>query len=341
MPEDSILRTVTRLIRIRTEPMDTYAPQGKLSPSSKAFLDDVFRGLERRQKELPCKYFYDEAGSRLFDAICGLEEYYPTRTEIALLEAHGAEMAAFIGPGVCLIEFGCGSLLKTRLLLDALVRPAAFVPIDISDGHLTRSAAALVAEYRGLKVLPVVADFTRPIDLPEQARELTARRAGFFPGSTIGNFDHPSAVRFLRNVAEMTGKGGALLIGVDLKKDEDILVRAYDDRAGVTAAFNLNIIERINRELDGDFDPRAFRHLALYNGDKGRIEMHLVSRKDQTVTIRGRAFRFQDGETIHTENSYKYHVEEFTALAAKAGFSAVKTWVDGNGLFSLHYLTVD
>lgn len=321
--------------------MDTYAPTAELSPPSKAFLDDVFRGLERPQKELPCKYFYDEAGSRLFDAICGLDEYYPTRTETALLEAHGAEMAALIGPGVCLIEFGCGSLLKTRLLLDALVRPAAFVPIDISDGHLTRSAAALAAEYQGLKVLPMAADFTRPIELPEQARDLTARRVGFFPGSTIGNFDHPSAVQFLRNVAAMTGKEGALLIGVDLKKDEDILVRAYDDQGGVTAAFNLNIIERINRELNGDFDPRAFRHMALYNDEKGRIEMHLVSRKEQTVTIQDRAFRFQDGETIHTENSYKYHVEEFAGLAAQAGFSVFKTWMDGDGLFSLHLLTVE
>lgn len=321
--------------------MDTYAPTAELSPPSKAFLDDVFRGLERPQKELPCKYFYDEAGSRLFDAICGLDEYYPTRTETALLEAHGAEMAALIGPGVCLIEFGCGSLLKTRLLLDALERPVAFVPIDISDGHLTRSAAALAAEYQGLKVLPMAADFTRPIELPEQARDLTARRVGFFPGSTIGNFDHPSAVQFLRNVAEMTGKEGALLIGVDLKKDEDILVRAYDDQGGVTAAFNLNIIERINRELNGDFDPRAFRHMALYNDEKGRIEMHLVSRKEQTVTIQDRAFRFQDGETIHTENSYKYHVEEFAGLAAQAGFSVFKTWIDGDGLFSLHLLTVE
>ena len=274
--------------------MDTYPPQVELA-SSKAFLDDVFRGLEQPQKELPCKYFYDETGSLLFDAICGLDEYYPTRTETALLEAHGAEMADLIGPGVCLIEFGCGSLVKTRLLLDALVRLAAFVPIDISDGHLTRSAAELAAEHEGLKVLPVAADFTQPIDLPEQAGESAARRVGFFPGSTIGNFDHPSAIRFLRHVAEMVGKGGGLLIGVDLKKDEDILIRAYDDRAGVTAAFNLNIIERINRELGGDFDPGAFRHLALYNGEKGRIEMHLVSRKDQKVTIQDRAFRFQDG----------------------------------------------
>ncbi len=321
--------------------MDTYEPAEELPPQSKAFLDDVFRGLERPQKELPCKYFYDEVGSQLFDAICGLDEYYPTRMETALLEDHRAEMAELIGPGVCLIEFGCGSLVKTRFLLDALVRPVAFVPIDISDGHLMRSAATLAGEYQRLKVLPLAADFTRPIDLPEHVRDLAARRVGFFPGSTIGNFDHPSAVQFLRNVAEMTGKGGGLLTGVDLKKDEDILVRAYDDRAGVTAAFNLNVIERINRELDGDFDPRAFHHLALYNDEKGRIEMHLVSRKDQTVTIQDRAFRFQDGETIHTENSYKYDVEEFTTLAAQAGFRAIKTWVNEDGLFSLHYLTVD
>ena len=306
----------------------------------KSFRDDVFEGLSREQKELPCKYFYDDRGSELFNTICGLDEYYPTRTETALLQAHGREMADLIGPGVCLIEFGCGSLLKTRLLLDALRSPAAFVPIDISADHLLQSAAALAADYPNLEVLPVVADFTRPVKLPDKARKASENRIGFFPGSTIGNFDHAGAADFLATVADMVGGGGALLIGVDLKKDEDILVRAYDDAQGVTAAFNRNVLERINRELGGCFDIETFRHRALYNGAEGRIEMHLVSEKDQTVTVHDRDFKFTEGETIHTENSCKYHVEEFSSLAAGAGFRSARTWVDGDGLFSLHYLTL-
>ena len=306
----------------------------------KSFRDDVFEGLSREQKELPCKYFYDDRGSELFNTICGLDEYYPTRTETALLQAHGREMADLIGPGVCLIEFGCGSLLKTRLLLDALRSPAAFVPIDISADHLLQSAAALAADYPNLEVLPVVADFTRPVKLPDKARKASENRIGFFPGSTIGNFDHAGAADFLATVADMVGGGGALLIGVDLKKDEDILVRAYDDAQGVTAAFNRNVLERINRELGGCFDIETFRHRALYNGAEGRIEMHLVSEKDQTVTVHDRDFTFTEGETIHTEDSYKYHVEEFSSFAARAGFCSARTWVDGDGLFSLHYLTL-
>ena len=306
----------------------------------KSFRDDVFEGLSRKQKELPCKYFYDDRGSELFNTICGLDEYYPTRTETALLQAHGREMADLIGPGVCLIEFGCGSLLKTRLLLNALRSPAAFVPIDISADHLLQSAAALAADYPNLEVLPVVADFTRPVKLPDKARKASENRIGFFPGSTIGNFDHAGAADFLATVADMVGGGGALLIGVDLKKDEDILVRAYDDAQGVTAAFNRNVLERINRELGGCFDIETFRHRALYNGAEGRIEMHLVSEKDQTVTVHDRDFTFTKGETIHTENSCKYHVEEFSSLAAGAGFRSARTWVDGDGLFSLHYLTL-
>ena len=306
----------------------------------KSFRDDVFEGLSREQKELPCKYFYDDRGSELFNTICGLDEYYPTRTETALLQAHGREMADLIGPSVCLIEFGCGSLLKTRLLLDALRSPAAFVPIDISADHLLQSAAALAADYPNLEVLPVVADFTRPVKLPDKARKASENRIGFFPGSTIGNFDHAGAADFLATVADMVGGGGALLIGVDLKKDEDILVRAYDDAQGVTAAFNRNVLERINRELGGCFDIETFRHRALYNGAEGRIELHLVSEKDQTVTVHDRDFTFTEGETIHTEDSYKYHVEEFSSFAARAGFRSARTWVDGDGLFSLHYLTL-
>ena len=320
--------------------MDTTVQFTDSQDHLKSFRDDVFEGLSRQQKELPCKYFYDNRGSELFNTICGLDEYYPTRTETALLQAHGREMADLIGPGVCLIEFGCGSLLKTRLLLDALRSPAAFVPIDISADHLLQSAAALAADYPNLEVLPVVADFTRPVKLPDKARKASENRIGFFPGSTIGNFDHAGAADFLATVADMVGGGGALLIGVDLKKDEDILVRAYDDAQGVTAAFNRNVLERINRELGGCFDIETFRHRALYNGAEGRIEMHLVSEKDQTVTVHDRDFTFTKGETIHTEDSYKYHVEEFSSFAAGAGFRSARTWVDGDGLFSLHYLTL-
>ena len=296
----------------------------------------MLRGLAKRRKELPCKYFYDQAGSRLFDEICGLDEYYPTRTETALLRAHGAEIGDWIGPGATLIEFGCGSLLKTRVLLDSLAEPAIFVPIDISADHLAAAAGALAADYPDLKIIPLTADFTRPLDLPPEAA--SGRRAAFFPGSTIGNFHPADAARFLETVAGIVGPGGDFLIGVDLKKDEDILVRAYDDAKGVTRRFNLNLLVRVNRELGGDFDLGAFEHLALYNGDEGRIEMHLVSTKAQTVRVAGREFRFRRGEAIHTENSYKYGADEFRILAGKAGFDCVHTWIDERDLFSVHAL---
>ena len=301
-----------------------------------SFKDDVLRGLAETRKELPCKYFYDEAGSRLFDKICGLDEYYPTRTETALLGAHGSEIGDLIGPGANLIEFGCGSLLKTRVLLDSLARPALFVPIDISAEHLAAAARALAADYPDLKIVPLTADFTQPLELPPEAA--SGRLAAFFPGSTIGNFHPAEAARFLEAVAGIVGPGGDFLIGVDLKKDEDILVRAYDDARGVTRRFNLNLLVRVNRELDGDFDLGAFDHLALYNGDEGRIEMHLVSTKAQTVRVAGRQFRFRRGEAIHTENSYKYGADEFRAMAGEAGFDCVHTWVDDRGLFSVHAL---
>ena len=319
--------------------MDVQVSTQGIDEASKSFLDDVLSGLGAKQKQLPCKYFYDRKGSQLFDAICRVEEYYPTRTETALMQTHAREMADHIGAGVSLIEYGCGSLVKTRLLLDALDEPSMFVPIDISEEHLMRSAAALDRDYPGLDVFPVVADFTKPVPLPEEAENRKNKRVGFFPGSTIGNFDHEGAANFLETVAETVGQGGGLLIGVDLKKDEKTLLRAYDDAEGVTARFNLNIIERINRELDGDFDTGAFRHEARYDEKEGRIEMHLVSRRDQTAHVQGHPFRFREGESIHTENSYKYHDEEFQELAAGRGFRAVQTWVDNNNLFSLHYLT--
>ncbi|MBT7755647.1 MAG: L-histidine N(alpha)-methyltransferase [Candidatus Magasanikbacteria bacterium] len=320
--------------------MDTHVSHPGVAQEHQTFCDDVLSGLSQPQKELPCKYFYDEHGSKLFDKICRLDEYYPTRTEMALLGSNGEEIADLIGPGVCLIEYGCGSLDKTRLLIDALDRPSLFVPIDISEDHLINSARALAEDYQELDVRPLVADFTQTLDLPQEVEEGSTKRVGFFPGSTIGNFDHQAAEIFLRTVFETIGEGGGLLIGVDMKKNEETLIRAYDDAEGVTAAFNLNVIERINRELDGNFDVSAFRHRAMYNPEKGRVEMHLVSLKAQTVHIQGAEIGFAEGETIHTENSYKYHPEEFTAMAAKAGFFSEKTWVDDNELFSLHYLTV-
>jgi len=321
--------------------MDTNVQIFDCPAALKPFRDDVFTGLSKPQKELPCKYFYDAQGSELFNAICRVEEYYPTRTETALLKTHGAEIAVLIGAGVYLIEYGCGSLVKTRILLDALKNPDVFVPIDISEEYLIQSARELADEYEGLDVRPLVADFTKPVTLPEKALSGGARRVGFFPGSTIGNFDHEAAKMFLKTIADTLSSGGALLIGVDLKKDAAILNRAYDDAAGVTAAFNLNILGRINRELDGGFDLGGFSHKARYDANIGRVEMHLASEKEQTVEILGRDFRFRKGETIHTENSYKYTIDEFSDLAGSAGFLQTKTWTDDNDLFSIHFLVVE
>ena len=224
--------------------MDTHVSHPGVAQEHQTFCDDVLSGLSQPQKELPCKYFYDEHGSKLFDKICRLDEYYPTRTEMALLGSNGEEIADLIGPGVCLIEYGCGSLDKTRLLIDALDRPSLFVPIDISEDHLINSARALAEDYQELDVRPLVADFTQTLDLPQEVEEGSTKRVGFFPGSTIGNFDHQAAEIFLRTVFETIGEGGGLLIGVDMKKNEETLIRAYDDAEGVTAAFNLNVIER-------------------------------------------------------------------------------------------------
>jgi dimethylhistidine N-methyltransferase len=305
-----------------------------------AFLDDVLHGLSRPRKWLPCKYLYDAAGSRLFDRICDLDEYYPTRAETAILQARRHEIARLAGPGAALVELGSGSSVKVRILLDALEAPAAYVPIDISRAHLLAAAADLAADHPGLPVVPVCADYTRPFPLPEAAAGPPARKLGFFPGSTIGNFDPPDARDFLSSVAETLGPGAGLVIGVDLKKDPAILRAAYDDAEGVTAAFNLNLLHRINTELGGDFDPEAFAHEARWNEPAGRIEMHLVSRAPQTAHVAGRAFAFEPGETVHTENSHKYALPEFRSLAEAAGWRPVEAWTDEAGLFSVHYLEV-
>jgi len=321
-------------------PRDQLESFEDFSPEADDFLSDVIRGLGRPQKTLPCKYFYDEQGSRLFDLICELPEYYPTRTENALLAGKGAEIAACVGPSAQIVEYGCGSVQKVRILLDALDRPAAYVAVDISREHLLSAAAALAADYPGLEVRALCADFTRPFDVQSPKGAPDARKVGFFPGSTIGNFEREAAIRFLSSAATSLGPGGGMVIGADLKKDEAVLHAAYNDSQGVTAAFNLNLLRRVNRELGGNFDLSLFRHAARYNAAEGRIEMYLLSEAVQTVRIGGREFRFARGESIHTENSHKYGIEEFQELARAAGFAPMQVWTDPDRLFSIHYLEV-
>jgi dimethylhistidine N-methyltransferase len=309
-----------------------------LSPERERFLADVLDGLAASPKTLPCKYFYDARGSALFDRICALPEYYPTRTELAILHRHAGAMAAAIGPRAILVEYGSGSSTKTRLLLDQLAKPAAYVPVDISREHLLASAEALAAHYPGLRVIPVCADFTAPFALPEVPG--AERVVGYFPGSTIGNFGPAEARKFLADVAEQCGPGGALLIGVDLQKPRAVLEPAYDDARGVTAEFNRNLLRRANRELGADFDLAAFDHRAFWNAACGRVEMHLVSRRDQVVRVGGRAIPFAKGETIHTENSHKYELAGFAAIAAAAGFEVERVWTDDARLFSVQLLRV-
>jgi dimethylhistidine N-methyltransferase len=308
------------------------------SPDDAVMLDDVLRGLALPVKSIPSLYFYDQRGSELFDAITALPEYYPTRTEIAILEAHGAEMAAAIGPGVRLIELGSGSALKTELLLARLETPAAYVPVEISREHLRASAARIAADFPGLEVLPVNADFTEPFDLPEPRHAVVHRNVAFFPGSTIGNFPRPMAADLLQATRQEVGAGGAMLIGVDLEKNRAILEQAYNDSAGVTAQFNLNLLARLNRELGANFDLGAFRHHAVWDDARGRIEMRLVSQRAQRVSLGGRQFQFAAGEILVTEYSHKYSLEGFRALAEANGFSVARVWTDPERLFSVQLL---
>jgi dimethylhistidine N-methyltransferase len=287
-----------------------------LQPSAGSFLEDVFSGLGVSPKALSPKYFYDARGSRLFEAICELPEYYPTRTELALTRDRAGEIATAVGAGKLLIEFGSGASIKTGLLLDAL-RPAAYVPVDIAADALKASADRLAAEFPALPVIAVCADYMQPLELPLAG--ITAGRLIYFPGSTIGNLTPAEALVFLRRARELAGSGGAMLVGVDLKKDPQRLHDAYNDAQGVTAEFNLNLLRRINRELAADFDLDCFRHVAFYNAVAGRIEMHLESLCVQTVTVSGRSFPFAAGERLHTENSCKYSVAEFQRLARSAG----------------------
>jgi L-histidine N-alpha-methyltransferase len=302
------------------------------------FRQDVIAGLSLPQKALPPKHFYDAAGSRLFERICRLPEYYPTRTELAITRARLGAIARFAGSGGVLLEYGSGESLKTRLLLRAL-RPSVYMPVDISEDALRQAVAKLRRAFPGLRIAPLAGDFSRPLDLPRfRGRD---RRVVYFPGSTIGNLTPQEAQAFLRMTRGQVGPRGAMLVGVDLKKDANLLHAAYNDSRGVTAAFNLNLLSRINRELGGDFDLRRFAHYAFYNAPLGRVEMHLASLRAQTVNVGDHRFAFERGETIHTENSYKYSIESFQALAAESGFRGAKVWTDRKGLFSLHGLVAD
>jgi dimethylhistidine N-methyltransferase len=313
---------------IAFKPHDDASIIGTVDPEAAAtseFAADVVSGLSARHKRLAPKYFYDATGSHLFEEICRTDEYYVTRSETVLLRNVAAEVAAGIANGAALVEFGSGESAKTRLLLDAAPQLSTYVPIDISADALCEASGRLTRDYPKLSVAPVVADFTGHIRLP--CRTDGRPRVGFFPGSTIGNFDRDGAVRFLRTVRQVLGIHATLLVGVDLIKDPATLVAAYDDSLGVTARFNKNLLTRINRELDGDFEPLAFDHLALWNAAYSRMEMHLVSRKDQIVNAAGNTFAFRRGERLHTENSHKFTVEMFAQLAAQAGWFVNKTWI--------------
>lgn len=307
------------------------------APARGAFLQDVLAGLRSTPKELPCKWFYDAEGSRLFEAICALPEYYLTRTELGILRDRLPEIARLLGPRCLVIEYGSGSGIKTRLLLEHLADPVAWVPIDISRSALLASAAGVGAAHPGVQVLPVCADYTGDPRLPLPARP-AARRVVFFPGSTIGNFAPREARAFLAGAARTVGTGGAVLLGVDLVKDAAILEPAYDDAQGVTARFNLNLLARARRELGADFDLSAFRHRARYDAEQGRVEMHLVSERAQVVRVAGARFRFAAGEAMRTECSYKWREDELAGHAASAGLAVRAVFTDPRRWFAVALL---
>jgi dimethylhistidine N-methyltransferase len=309
------------------------------APAKLSLREEVFAGLAKSPRQLPCKFFYDERGAQLFQQICELPEYYITRTELQILRQHGAEMAAALGSDIELIGLGTGAGTKTRILLEELTTPAVYLPIDISREQLEKSTAYFRERFPDLQVLPVCADYLEEFELP-LPRKPSARSVVYFPGSTIGNFEPAAATEFLRRLVELVGDGGGLLIGVDLDKDRHVIEAAYNDGAGVTAQFNLNLLARINRELGANFDFQNWRHRAIYDPAEGRIEMYLVSTIDQRVQIQDRHFHFASGEKILTEYSYKYTPEGFAAMARKAGFAFERIWTDDARLFGVFYLTV-
>jgi dimethylhistidine N-methyltransferase len=309
-------------------------------PAPTDILDEVLKGLRSPKKRLPPKLFYDKRGSELFEAICETPEYYPTRTETGILHDSAAAIAETIGQNCVLIEPGSGNSQKVQILLETL-RPAVYMPIDISKDHLKRSVEALGTAYQWLHVHAVCMDYTAGFESFEAAPvSIGSKKVVFFPGSTIGNFEPRDALAFLRMVARLVGRDGGLLIGVDLKKDPAVLHRAYNDAQGLTREFNLNVLHRLNAELDADFDPNRFYHYAFYNAGESRIEMHLISRCAQNVRLAGEILSFAEGESVHTENSYKYTVHEFQTLARTAGFQVQGCWLDDRNLFSIHYFDV-
>ena len=301
------------------------------------FLRDVIEGLGKNPKTLKPKYFYDNRGAQLFTEICTTPEYYPTRTEIKILNQNAEDIASQIGDNTALIEYGSGALEKIKILLNFLKEPIGLIPVDISEDQLFVSSKNLENLYPNLEILPVAADFTKPIPIPGFSQP-PKKYLAFFPGSTIGNFEPDLAIQFLQGVTKTIGLDGLLLIGFDLKKDIETLLAAYDDQRGVTASFNKNLLSRVNGELGGNFNLNTFEHVARYNENKGRIEMHLKSTMEQTVSINKELFEFLEGETIHTENCYKFTKESFTAMSSKAGLSPVKTWTDDKNLFAVMLL---
>jgi L-histidine N-alpha-methyltransferase len=303
-------------------------------------LDELIEGLRKAEKTISPKYFYDERGSQLFEEITRLPEYYPTETELGIMQDNIGEIASLVGRQASLIEFGSGSSLKTRVLLEHLDELAAYVPVDISEDHLLESAKQIREEFPGLDVLPVVADFTQPFQLPDP-KVMPLRNIVYFPGSTVGNFTRDEAEDLLRVMYGEAGAGGALLIGADLQKDPAIIERAYNDSAGVTAEFNRNMLRHLNREFRADFDVDAFAHSAEYNEEEGRIEIRLVSERDQQFRLGGELFSIGKDEAILTEYSHKYTLEGFAAMAATAGFRVERVWMDAERLFSVQYLVRD
>jgi dimethylhistidine N-methyltransferase len=323
---------VNRSIENRPEKLQDF------EPSLDEFRDGVIEGLSAPAKTLPCKFLYDDRGSQLFDEICKQPEYYPTRTETGILKHYASDIARTLGPDVRLVEFGSGAGIKIRLLLSALDNPAVCLPVDISREHLLAASAALARDFPDICIAPVCADYTAHFELPELPGVTYRSTAAFFPGSTIGNFTRAEAVEFLAGACKLLGGGATMIVGVDLIKDEDTLRAAYDDAAGVTAAFNLNVLRRINRDLGGTFDLSRFRHEARWNAELARIEMHLVSLCKQDVAVGRRSAHFRAGETIHTENSHKYSIDGFRDLGTEAGYDTVDVWTDENNLFSVHAL---
>src|SRR5436190_1638677 len=321
---------------MNAHPLTAIQPASAVPPATSDLLSDVIAGLSSNPRALPCKYFYDERGAALFQKICELPEYYITRTEIDILDRHRAEIASQIGTNIQLIGLGTGAGTKTRILIEALDNPASYIPVDISEKQLRKSSAFFRKIFPKLEVLPVCADYLQPVVLPSP-RHKPARNVVYFPGSTIGNFEPNEALEFLRRVAVVCGQGGGLLIGADLQKDPNVIEAAYNDKAGVTGQFNLNLLAHINRETGANFDLNRWQHRAIYNSEAGRIEMYLISATNQTVRMQDREFFFRAGEKILTEHSYKHAPEGFIALARQAGFDFLKLWTDDARLFGVFY----